>query len=74
MQGDERCSSPSVGSSDGWDSSAVRSGVCFGWLPKDRIDADPRSGKLQVLRLTAGKERRIPREKAILAEDRSNDL
>lgn len=39
---------------------AVRSGVCFGWVPKDRIDADLQSGKLQVLRLAAGKERRIP--------------
>jgi DNA-binding transcriptional LysR family regulator len=39
---------------------AVRSGVCFGWLPKDRIHAELESGTLRILRLAAGTERRIP--------------
>ncbi len=38
---------------------AVRSGLCYGWLPQYRIRADIQSGELAPLRLAAGRTRDV---------------
>jgi DNA-binding transcriptional LysR family regulator len=39
--------------------SAVRSGLCFGWLPKFRIQSELDSGDFVTLPLPAGKTRDV---------------
>ncbi|HUX27514.1 MAG TPA: LysR substrate-binding domain-containing protein, partial [Terracidiphilus sp.] len=39
--------------------SAVRSGLCFGWLPKYRIQSELDSGDFVALPLPAGKTRAV---------------
>ena len=38
---------------------AVRSGLCFGWLPRDKIQSDIDSGKFAELSLAAGQTREV---------------
>lgn len=39
---------------------AVRQGLCYGWLPKDRLGADLTAGRLKMLPLEIGSSRFIP--------------
>lgn len=52
---------------------AVRSGLCFGWLPADAIRADLENGTLRALPLAVGRVRPVLHGLRVAREDLSDD-